>query len=115
MKTAICELGLDKALGPDGLNLECIKFLWNDIKEILLENYRHFADTGLLPKGFNSSFVTLVLKVSLLSKVTDFRPISLINTTSKIFIKILANRMGVFMDRLVDELSLLQMKFVIQF
>lgn len=76
--------------------------MWNDIKDILLSNLKRFIESGILPKGFNSSFVTLVPKVSQPSKVTDFRPISLINTTSKLFTKLLANRMGMFMERLID-------------
>ncbi|GJT31915.1 RNA-directed DNA polymerase, eukaryota, reverse transcriptase zinc-binding domain protein [Tanacetum coccineum] len=46
------------------------------------------------PKGYNSSFIALIPKVSNATLVTDFRPISLIGCQYKIIGKILANRLS---------------------
>ncbi|GJY71870.1 hypothetical protein Tco_0475573 [Tanacetum coccineum] len=53
--------------------------------------YEHFC---LIPKGCNSSFISLIPKVSNARFVNDFRPISLIGCQYKIVGKLLANRLS---------------------
>ncbi|GJT01740.1 putative RNA-directed DNA polymerase, eukaryota, reverse transcriptase zinc-binding domain protein [Tanacetum coccineum] len=61
-----------------------------------------FLDTGSLPHGFNSSFFTLIPKVSNPIFIKDFRPISLIGVHYKIIAKILANRLAKVVDKIVS-------------
>nr|GEY57951.1 RNA-directed DNA polymerase, eukaryota, reverse transcriptase zinc-binding domain protein [Tanacetum cinerariifolium] len=49
---------------------------------------------GNIPKGCNSSFITLISKVKNPILVSDFRPISLLGAQYKIVAKILANRLA---------------------
>nr|GEV51061.1 RNA-directed DNA polymerase, eukaryota [Tanacetum cinerariifolium] len=49
---------------------------------------------GSSPKGSNSSFIALILKVTDAKFVIDFRPISLIGCVYKVVTKILANRLA---------------------
>ncbi|XP_074363692.1 uncharacterized protein LOC141704360 [Apium graveolens] len=98
---ALKSFSSDKAPGPDGLNMKYIKEFWPFLKDKVLEGFNWFANTGCLPKGFNSSFIALVPKVRVPNKPSEFRPISLINSVAKILTKVLANRLSTVYDKLV--------------
>lgn len=51
--------------------------------------------------GLTSSFIILILKVSQLKLVTDYRPITIINSVTKLFTKILAERLNIVSGGLV--------------
>jgi hypothetical protein len=52
-----------------------------------------FYNNSLCIHSINESYITLVPKITNPSKVSDFRPISLLNSSIKLIIKILANRL----------------------
>jgi hypothetical protein len=92
----------DKSLGPDGFNNEFIKSYWhiigNDIKELI----KDFYNEKISLESINSSFITLVPKVDTPSP-SDFRPISLLNSSLKILTKLLANRLQEVILKLVHK------------
>lgn len=94
----------NKAPGPDGFNAKYSRRLWGFLKEGIFETFHEFYRSGVLPKGFNSSFLTLILKKENSNVVSDYRLISLINTTMKILLKILANILSPKMDRIISEM-----------
>ncbi|KAK1401455.1 hypothetical protein POM88_001060 [Heracleum sosnowskyi] len=100
---AVKESPDDKAPRLDGLNIGCNKFLWRGIKEIIHKDIGIFTSSGVLPAGMNSSFLALIPKVASPSLVTNFRPISLINSSMKIFTKVLATRLYVLIQKLVGD------------
>jgi hypothetical protein len=87
------DLPTDKAPGPDGFNGYFFKKCWNmfrpNIYRLCTEFYEHIADL----KSINYSYITLVPKKSNPEKVSDFRLISLLNSSMKFLTKILANRL----------------------
>nr|GEW05337.1 cysteine-rich receptor-like protein kinase [Tanacetum cinerariifolium] len=64
--------------------------------------YKTF-DSGTLPRGCNTSFITLIPKVQSPLVVSDFRPISLIGAQYKIVAKILANRLARVIDSIISQ------------
>lgn len=76
--------------------------LWPSIKESFLNTFQDFLSSGHLPRGMNSSFITLISKVFSPSIIRDFRPISLINCSLKILSKVLTNRLSNVMDKLIS-------------
>nr|GEX48296.1 RNA-directed DNA polymerase, eukaryota, reverse transcriptase zinc-binding domain protein [Tanacetum cinerariifolium] len=60
-------------------------------------------EEGEIPSGGNSSFITLIPKVSNANVVKDFRPISLIGSVYKIVAKILANRLVLVLGDLLSD------------
>nr|GEU53840.1 putative RNA-directed DNA polymerase, eukaryota [Tanacetum cinerariifolium] len=94
--------GSDKAPGPDGFTFAFVKRYW----ELLKTDIHDFVDSCLIskkmPPGSNSSFITLISKVSNPVHTNDFRPISLINIHYKIIAKVLANRLSKVIDKIIS-------------
>ncbi|GJU68944.1 RNA-directed DNA polymerase, eukaryota, reverse transcriptase zinc-binding domain protein [Tanacetum coccineum] len=75
IKMTVWDYGSNKALGPD----------------------------GLMPQGANSSFFTLIPKVSNPIHIKEFRPISLIGVHYKIIAKILANQLSIVINKIISK------------
>ncbi|GJX74801.1 hypothetical protein Tco_0313396 [Tanacetum coccineum] len=102
VKNAVWDCGSSKAPGPDGFSFAFVKKYWDDIKVDILEYVNIFLDTGSLPHGSNSSFFTLITKVSNPIFINDFRLISLIVVHYKIIAKILANQLSKVIDKIIS-------------
>ncbi|GJW67194.1 hypothetical protein Tco_0121618 [Tanacetum coccineum] len=94
IKDAIWDCGGDKALGPDGFTFKFIKKHWEIIKDDIIAYVKEFEKRAYIPRGCNSSFITLILKIDDPLTIGEFRPISLIRCQYKIIAKILANRLS---------------------
>lgn len=102
IKKAVWSCGGEKAPGPDGFSFAFIKKYW-DIVKVDIHNMMHeFYFVNEIPKGCNSSFITLIPKVDNPLTFSDFRPISLIGIQYKIISKILANRLAMVIDSIVS-------------
>lgn len=103
ISNALKEMDNAKSPGPDGFSAKYMKSMWkflqNDFNSILAS----FHENGTLSKGINSSFIALVPKITNLIHLSDFRLISLINTSMKIILKILANRIKLLLPKLIAE------------
>lgn len=102
IKAAIWDCGSDKSPGPDGFTFAFYKEFWNTIKDDVVSFVHHFYATGLLPRGCNNSFITLIPKVPNPMVASDFRPISLIGAQYKIIAKVLANRLACVIDTIIS-------------
>ncbi|KAJ3700403.1 hypothetical protein LUZ61_004108 [Rhynchospora tenuis] len=102
---AIQDLPSGKATGPDGFPIDFFKRCWEPIKFDLLRAFIAFQDGSLNLKLLNKAAITLVPKKRNPMEISDYRPISVINTFSKIISKILANRLQPYMDALVSPLQ----------
>nr|GEU76535.1 RNA-directed DNA polymerase, eukaryota [Tanacetum cinerariifolium] len=75
-----------------------------DVENMLLfvtvawKNRPEFLNSSIMPKGCNTSFVSLIPKISNPTVVSDFRSISLIGAKYKIIAKLLANRLAKVID-----------------
>lgn len=103
IEAALHSLADNKAPGPDGMNIKSMKFLWPCIRSKVIQFVDDFWNSGLVPSGVNSSFITLIPKVSQPTLVKDFRPISLINSSIKILTKVLALRLASHMENLISD------------
>lgn len=102
IKATINALHPLKAPGPDGFPgiffrhyLETIK---NQVTDCVQESFR----VGELEKCLNKSFIVLVPKIQNATEFQHFRPISLCNFTYKIISKIIAQRLKIFLLRLIS-------------
>ncbi|GJW17430.1 RNA-directed DNA polymerase, eukaryota, reverse transcriptase zinc-binding domain protein [Tanacetum coccineum] len=105
IKEAVWDCGIDKTPGPDGFTFGFFRRFWSFIEKDVVAAIRWFFETGKIPKGGNSSFITLIPKIPNANMVKDYRPISLIGSVYKIIAKILANRLTTVLGDLVNEIQ----------
>ncbi|GJX37653.1 putative RNA-directed DNA polymerase, eukaryota, reverse transcriptase zinc-binding domain protein [Tanacetum coccineum] len=103
IKSSVWDCGNDKAPEPDGFTFGFIKRYWELLKNDIMEFVTRFLETKKIPMGSNSSFITLIPKVSNPIHIKDYRPISLIYIHYKIIAKVLANRLAKVVDKIVSQ------------
>ena len=62
-----------------------------------------WINPGTIPHLLNHTLITLIPKRKNPSLVSDYRPISLCNVLYKIFAKVLANRLKIFLNSVINE------------
>nr|GEV73806.1 cysteine-rich receptor-like protein kinase [Tanacetum cinerariifolium] len=103
VKRAVWDCGIDKAPGPNGFTFGFYRRFWNLIECDVIKAVKWVFLHERIPSEGNSSFITLIPKVSNANMVKDFRPISLIGSVYKIVAKILANRLVLVLEDLVSD------------
>ncbi|GJW93796.1 RNA-directed DNA polymerase, eukaryota, partial [Tanacetum coccineum] len=105
IKRAVWDCGTDKAPGPDGFTFGFYRRFWDLIQDDVYAAVRYFFVYSDIPKGCNSSFISLIPKIQNANLVKDFRPISLIGSLYKIIAKVLANRLVGILSGIVNEVQ----------
>ncbi|GKC06801.1 RNA-directed DNA polymerase, eukaryota [Tanacetum coccineum] len=105
IKRAVWDCGESKSPGLDGYTFEFFRCYWNFIDQDVVATVKCFFNSGSLPRGCNSSFIALILKIQDAKVVQDFRPITLIGSVYKIISKILANRLSQVIYDLISEVQ----------
>eukprot|EP00253_Pinus_taeda_P034575 PITA_34575 len=103
IRKAIWTLQPDKSLGPDGFPINFYRDHWQLIKKDLAKMLRGIQRKGKMGGYTNSTFLALIPKESRPTSFSRFRPISLCNTSYKIFTKILAMRLQPLLPSLISE------------
>nr|GFB19224.1 RNA-directed DNA polymerase, eukaryota, reverse transcriptase zinc-binding domain protein [Tanacetum cinerariifolium] len=103
VKITVWDYGSNKSPSPGGLSFAFVKKYRDLLKKDIYEFVDSFLASGTMQQGANSSFFTLILKVSNPIHIKDFRPISLIGIYYKIIAKILANRLSKVIDKIVSK------------
>ena len=85
----------DSAPGPDGIPYSVIGLLWSSFGPILLESWQHSLATGKLAPSHKVSYLKLIPKAGKdLTKLTNWRPITLSNCDHKLITKSYSIRMS---------------------
>ncbi|GJW57332.1 RNA-directed DNA polymerase, eukaryota [Tanacetum coccineum] len=105
LKRAVWDSGTDKSPGPDGFTFGFYHRFWKIIESDVFKAVKQFFTYGDIPKGCNSCFIALILKIPDANLVKDFRPISLIGSLYKIIAKLLANCLISVLGDIVNELK----------
>ena len=93
VRCAVFKLNRDKASGSDGFIIALYQEWWDVIKEDLMKVFQEFHSRGIVNQSTNATFIALVPKKSQTSKISDFRPISLVTSLYKIIAKVLSGRL----------------------
>jgi hypothetical protein len=108
--STIKKLSSDKAPSPDGLTCRFYKSCWSVIKQDIMRAIS--AIWSRKNDGFsalNITYIMFIPKIDGAEQPTDFRPISLVHSFTKLLIKIMANRLA---DRLHQMVSPNQSAFI---
>eukprot|EP00253_Pinus_taeda_P018691 PITA_18691 len=103
IKRTIWTLQPDKAPGPDGFPICFYREFWHLIKKDLTKMLRGVQRKGKMGGFTNSTFLALIPKENRPTSFSRFRPISLCNSSYKIFTKILATRLKPLLPTLISE------------
>ncbi|GKE78519.1 putative RNA-directed DNA polymerase [Tanacetum coccineum] len=105
IKNAVWDCTGEKAPGPDGFTFKLIKKHWNLLSDDIITYVNDFYHSSLIPRGCNSSFITLVPKVDDSLTISDFRPISLIGCQYKIIAKVLTTHLSLVIHSVVGDVQ----------
>ena len=103
IETAISQMAKGKAPGPDGLSVEFYTQCWPIVKHDFVNLLNQMYSTQSIDNRTKSGFITLIYKKGPKTKISNYRPISLLNYDLKIFTKCLTNRLKPFMTNLSHE------------
>ena len=103
LKNALFAMESNKSPGSDGITAEFYKTFWHvyiDIFERLIHEILHNNE---LCNSMKTSTLTLIPKKGDLRRLTNWRPISLLNVDYKIISKSLANRVSNIISKLISD------------
>ena len=103
IETAISQMTKGKAPGPDGLSVEFYTRCWPIVKHDFVNLLNQMYSTQSIDNRTKSGFITLIYKKGPKTKISNYRPISLLNYDLKIFTKCLTNRLKPLMTNLSHE------------
>jgi exonuclease III len=84
----------DSAPGPDGIPYSYYKQYWSYFGDVLVKVWNDSLESGILPDSHKKSILRLLPKVDKdLTKLTNWRPITLSNCDHKLITKCLARRL----------------------
>ena len=93
IKKHFFKMNPNKAPGPDGLTSGFFRASWEIIGQEVVDSITHFFSSGFLPSSANATILSLVPKSTVASLITDYRPISCLNTIYKVISRILVSRL----------------------
>lgn len=103
VKKAIWTLQPDKSPGPDGFSINFYRDHWYLIKKDLVKMMKGIQRKKKMGGFTNSTYLALIPKESRPTSFSRFRPISLCNTSYKIFAKIIAARLQPLLPTIISE------------
>ena len=94
----------NKSPGTDGLPIEFYKVFWNEIKDLLINSINFAYENGNLSISQRQGLITLLPKKDKDPlNLKNWRPISLLNTDSKIVTKCLSHRMRRVLPKIIEQ------------
>lgn len=99
IEQVISSLKNSTAPGKDGISVKIVKLLKEYISKPLAHIINLCFESSVVPKHFKESIVVPIYKAGNKNEMTNFRPISLINSFGKIFEKCLNNRLWSFLNK----------------
>jgi len=103
IRKAVFDCGKDKSPGPDGFSLYFFQSCWDIVKLDLMRVMAEFYLTEVINGVTNETFICLIPKMCNSSKVTDYRPISLVKSLYKVISKVLASRLREVLSQTISQ------------
>lgn len=103
VKEAMFSMKPNKSPGPDGIPPGALQKLWHIVGDEISQATRNFLEGGYMLKETNKTYIALIPKVDRPVEVSQFRPISLCNSTYKVISKCMVRRLQPLMKHLIGE------------
>ena len=93
-----------KSPGTTGFQADFFKFFWSDLESFIVKSFNYSIQKGELSISQKLGIISILPKGNKPREfLKNWRPISLLNTTYKIFSGIIASRLKVVLDSLIHE------------
>lgn len=92
-----------KSPGLDCMPPLFYQHLWSLFGECINKAILDFLNFGVVPLKFNETHVILIPKIKNPTKITQYRPINLSNVISRLASKVIANRLKLFLPKIISE------------
>ncbi|XP_010446092.1 PREDICTED: uncharacterized protein LOC104728863 [Camelina sativa] len=103
IRRTMFKLNANKAPGPDGFTSAFYKASWDILGAEVTSSILQFFHSSFLPSATNATILALLPKVPGASIISDFRPISCLNTLYKVVSKLLVARLKPILPDLVQK------------
>ena len=90
---ALRKIKLRKAPGPDGVIGEIIRYSGNQVVHFFVKFFNILFDKGIFPDGWTESIVIPLFKKGDMNNPSNYRGLSLCDTSSKLYSTIINNRL----------------------
>lgn len=97
----VLDLPNNKSPRPDGYSNKFIKGCWPLIAQDFYNLCERFFEGQVCLRSINSSYIVLIPKKDGPQEVSDYRPISLLNSSLKLLTKLLANKLQSCIRRVI--------------
>lgn len=101
IKEAVWCCGSEKVPRLDGFTFTFLKNYWELIKLVVFMFVKDFKSSGVLAKGYISSFISLIPKVRVPLYLKDYISINLVGCLYKVLSKVLVNRLKKVLDKII--------------
>lgn len=101
LKKCLSGFKTGKSPGQDGLPLEFYLTFWDILAPDLIDVFKDFERLDRLPDSFRAGIVSLLHKKKDKTDLMNWRPITLLNFDCKLFSKLLASRMSLFLKDVI--------------
>ena len=103
LKNIVYKSKNNKSPGPDGFSNEFYKIFWLQINRLLLKLMNFYRERGVLNKAQSSGIITCIPKGGKLrNELTNWRPITLLNSIYKFYSGILAERIKNCLPKIIN-------------
>ena len=103
VRSALDQMHLDKALGPNGMTVGYYKKYWDTVGPDVTRLVLGFLNRGECIQAINHTNLVLIQKIKNPFTPKDYRLISLCNVSYKIISMVLVNRLKVVLPEIIDE------------
>lgn len=112
---AVQALAKGKSPGPDGLTAEFFQSYWSFMCDNFTRMVNESLARGRFPNGVTRGKIALLFKEGDHSRLTNWRPITLLNITYKIFAKALQRRLQPLLVEVIDsdQTAFLPLRFIL--
>lgn len=102
---SLFDLSPSKSPGPDGFTALFFQDAWDMVGEDVTKATLRILHDGESIEPWNSTVITLIPETKAPNTMKDYRPISLCNTTYKIVVRAITNRLKLCLGSIIDPLQ----------